>query len=126
MRKLYLAAAALLLALARIGDAGAADIVQVRLIDDRFDPTEIVLEHGKPYRLHLENGGKEMHEFSARAFFAAAQVQNPAVLTNNGTEMLLHPGQSGDIDLVAPAPGSYELTCPDHDWDGMVGKITVR
>jgi uncharacterized cupredoxin-like copper-binding protein len=119
--------AALLFAMARIADLAAADLVQVRLADDRFEPAEIVLEHGKSYRLHLENVGKEMHEFSARAFFAVAQVQDAAkTLTNNGSEMVLQPGQSGDIDLVAPAAGTYELTCPDHDWDGMVGKIVVR
>jgi uncharacterized cupredoxin-like copper-binding protein len=107
--------------------AAAADLVQVRLVDDRFDPAEIVLEHGKPYRLHIENVGHEMHEFSARAFFHAAQIADAAVtLTNEASEVVLQPGQSRDVDLVAPAPGTYALTCPDHDWDGMVGKIVVR
>jgi uncharacterized cupredoxin-like copper-binding protein len=127
MRRAWFAWAALALGALPAGGAAAADLVQVRLLDDRFDPAELVLEHGKPYRLHLENGGHEMHEFSARAFFHAAQVQNAATaLTNDGSEIVLQPGQSRDIDLVAPAAGSYELTCPDHDWDGMVGKIVVR
>jgi uncharacterized cupredoxin-like copper-binding protein len=118
-----------LLGLAGLPAAGsaAADLVQVRLIDDKFDPAEIVLEHGKPYRLHIENVGHEMHEFSARAFFGAAQVANAATsLTNEASEVVLQPGQSRDIDLVAPTAGTYELTCPDHDWDGMVGNIVVR
>ena len=66
MRRARLAVAALVIAAL---PATAADLVQVRLVDDRFDPAEIVLERGKPYRLHIENVGHEMHEFSARAFF---------------------------------------------------------
>ena len=127
MRARFAAVVAVLAGLPAAGSA-AADLVQVRLIDDKFDPAEIVLEHGKPYRLHIENVGHEMHEFSARAFFRAAQVANPAAtLTNEASEVVLQPGQSRDIDLVAPAAaGTYELTCPDHDWDGMIGKIVVR
>jgi uncharacterized cupredoxin-like copper-binding protein len=125
--RVRLAVAALVLAGLPATGSVAADLVQVRLIDDKFDPSEIVLEHGKPYRLHIENVGHEMHEFSARAFFGAAQVANAATaLTNEASEVVLQPGQSRDIDLVAPAAGTYELTCPDHDWDGMVGNIVVR
>jgi len=128
MRRGRLAVAALVLAALPTAGRAAGDLVQVRLIDDKFDPAEIVLERGKPYRLHIENVGHEMHEFSARAFFRAAQVANEAtILTNDGSEVVLQPGQSSDIDLVAPAAaGTYALTCPDHDWDGMVGKIVVR
>jgi uncharacterized cupredoxin-like copper-binding protein len=103
-----------------------ADDVVVRMVDDRFEPAELVLEHGKPYRLRLENRGRELHEFKAAAFFAAAKLGSRAALTPDGSEVVLQPGQSAEIDLVAPAPGSYDLTCPDHDWDGMVGKIVVR
>jgi len=125
MRAPRLAAAALL-ALAALPAAGA-DLVLVRLVDDRFEPAELTLEHGKAYRLRLENTGHEMHEFSAKAFFKAAQVADAATaLTNDGSEVVLQPGQSRELELVAPAPGSYPLTCPDHDWDGMVGKIVVR
>jgi uncharacterized cupredoxin-like copper-binding protein len=127
MMRARFAVAALALAGLPAAGAVAADLVQVRLVDDKFDPAEIVLEHGKPYRLHIENVGHEMHEFFARTFFHAAQVPDAAsVLSNEASEIVLQPGQSRDIDLVAPAPGTYELTCPDHDWDGMVGKIVVR
>jgi uncharacterized cupredoxin-like copper-binding protein len=103
-----------------------ADDVVVRLVDDRFEPAELVLEHGKSYRLRLENRGRELHEFKAAAFFGAAKIENRAVLTPDGSEVVLQPGQTKEVELVAPAPGSYELSCPDHDWDGMIGKIVVR
>jgi plastocyanin len=30
------------------------------------------------------------------------------------------------VELVPLNPGSYRLICADHDWDGMVGEITVE
>ena len=117
-----------LVAVALLGASSAvADDVVVRLVDDQFEPAEIVLEHGKSYRLRLVNAGKELHEFNAPAFFRAAQVKDGAsALTPNGAEVVLQPGQTAELELVAPAPGSYQLTCPDHDWEGMVGTIVVR
>jgi uncharacterized cupredoxin-like copper-binding protein len=123
VRALGLAACCVLAAVPAL----AADVIEVRMVDDKFEPAQIVLEHGKPYRLHLVNAGKEMHEFAAKAFFDGAQVKDAAtVLQYDGKEVLLQPGQSRDVDFTAPAPGSYELTCPDHDWDNMVGKIVVK
>jgi plastocyanin len=34
-------------------------------------------------------------------------------------------GNSVSIFLIAPRKGQYDLTCADHDWDGMIGSITV-
>ncbi len=106
--------------------AAAADLVVVRLVDNRYEPAELVLEHGMTYRLRIENAGHDHHEFKAAAFFKAAKVLTPGVLVQDGSEVALEHGKSAEIELVAPAAGTYELTCPDHDWDGMVGKIVVR
>ena len=120
-------AAALALTAALAATAARADDVVMRLVDDRFDPAELVLEHGKSYKLRLENRGKEMHEFKAPAFFAAARISGGAdAMTPDRSEVVVQPGQTKELELTAPAAGSYELTCPDHDWDGMVGRITVR
>ncbi len=106
--------------------AGAADTVVIRMADYKFEPPELVLEHGKAYRLRFENVGKDMHEFTAGVFFQAAQVGDRGQLTHDGTELGVQPGQTRELDIVAPAAGTYALTCPDHDWAGMVGKIVVR
>ena len=42
-----------------------------------------------------------------------------------GTDVVVQAGKSVHILLVAPAKGPYDLTCADHDWDGMIGSITV-
>jgi plastocyanin len=76
--------------------------------------------------LHLENHGKETHEFTAPVFFAAAKLDNPQALNREHTEVVVQPGESKDVFLTPGAPGSYDLRCGDHDWDGMVGGIAVR
>ncbi len=78
------------------------------------------------YRLHLTNTGKDLHEFTAPAFFAEALVRDPPKLANGGQEVVLQPGETADIDLVPKRPGKYDLRCADHDWDGMVGSIEVQ
>jgi uncharacterized cupredoxin-like copper-binding protein len=129
------AAALLLLAACAAGierDAGPtadwarAEPVAVRLLDYRFEPAEIVLEHGKLYRLRLENPGKEQHEFTAPAFFAAARVRDAARVLSHGGDVVVAPRTTREVELVAPPAGSYELICADHDWAGMTGRIVVR
>lgn len=98
----------------------------VDLIDDQFVPDHLVFRRGVHYRLHLENHGKDQHEFTAAAFFASVAIDNPAALNRERTEVVLQPGESKDVFLTPQRPGTYQLTCADHDWDGMTGGITVE
>jgi uncharacterized cupredoxin-like copper-binding protein len=100
--------------------------VSVVLADYSFTPDHLTLQRGMPYRLHLENHGKETHEFTAPVFFASAHIDNPDVLTRERTEIVMQPGDVKDVFLTAPVPGTYDLRCSDHDWAGMVGGITVE
>jgi uncharacterized cupredoxin-like copper-binding protein len=103
-----------------------ARLVTVQLVDERFIPEKLSFRHGVPYRLHLENNGTHMHEFTAPEFFKAIQMKNPDVLEAGQHELLLQPKERKDLYFVAPGPGRYRLTCADHDWDGMTGEITVE
>jgi uncharacterized cupredoxin-like copper-binding protein len=118
----------LLIALAGACSATPADAVRVdvAMVDYRFSPDHLSLEHGVHYRLHLENHGKELHEFTAPTFFAAAKLENPKALNRERTEVVVQPGESKDVFFMPGAPGMNDLRCGDHDWDGMVGGITVR
>lgn len=107
-------------------DWSHAQPVNVLMVDDKFIPDRLTFRHGMPYQLHLENHGKDLHEFTAPEFLAAAIVRNPATLSNGGQEIVIQPGAAVDVDLVPIKPGSYGLTCADHDWDGMTGEITVE
>jgi uncharacterized cupredoxin-like copper-binding protein len=107
-------------------DWSKPQIVRVELVDNRFIPDHLTFRHGVTYRLHLVNTGKDLHEFTAPQFFAEAVVRDPGKLANGGQEVVLQPGDTADIDLVPQRPGKYDLTCADHDWDGMVGSIEVQ
>ena len=100
--------------------------VNVVMIDDKFQPDHLILQHGLLYRLHLENHGKETHEFTAPTFFAAAKIENPDVLNRERSEIVMQPGDVKDLYLTPGPPGTYDLRCADHDWDGMIGGITVQ
>jgi uncharacterized cupredoxin-like copper-binding protein len=101
-------------------------MIQVVMVDYRFDPDHLTFEHDVHYQLHLENHGKETHEFTAPTFLATATIDNPGVLNREHTEVLVQPGESKDLFLTPHRPGTYDLRCADHDWDGMVGGITVK
>jgi uncharacterized cupredoxin-like copper-binding protein len=99
--------------------------ITVVMVDNRFEPDHLTLKQGQAYELRLENHGKDMHEFTAPAFLKAATIKDKRLLANGGTDVVVQSGKSVQIFLIAPARGHYDLTCADHDWDGMVGSITV-
>ncbi len=100
--------------------------LDVVMADYRFEPDRLIFQHGVRYQLHLENKGKETHEFTAPVFFATAAIENADVLDNRGSEVTLEPGETKDLFLTPSKPGKYDLRCADHDWNGMVGGITVK
>jgi uncharacterized cupredoxin-like copper-binding protein len=106
--------------------APAPVTLDVVMIDYKFQPDHLTLQHGVPYRLHLENHGKETHEFTAPTFFAASEIDNPDVLNREHTEIVMQPGDVKDLLVTPGPPGKYDLRCADHDWDGMTGGITVQ
>ena len=101
-------------------------MISVVMVDYRFEPDHLTFEHDVHYQLHLENHGKETHEFTAPTFLATATIDNPDVLNREHTEVLVDPGESKDLFLTPHRPGTYDLRCADHDWNGMVGGITVK
>jgi uncharacterized cupredoxin-like copper-binding protein len=100
--------------------------MNVTMIDYKFVPGHLTFRHGVAYRLHLENHGKETHEFTAPTFFATAKIDNPDVLNRERSEVVMQPGDVKDVFLTPGKPGTYDLRCADHDWNGMIGGITVE
>jgi uncharacterized cupredoxin-like copper-binding protein len=117
-----------------IGAQSAADMweharpLTLKLSSFRFDPSEIVLDHGVPYELHLVNTSSGGHDFSAKDFFAKAQIrpEDMAKVRKGGVQV--GGGESVELRLIAPAPGSYQLRCTHfmHGAFGMKGRIVVR
>jgi uncharacterized cupredoxin-like copper-binding protein len=90
-----------------------------------FKPANLTFKQGVAYRLHLDNKGKETHEFTAPDFFKAIEMRDTKPLNADQTEIVVQPGQKKDFYFVAKQAGSYDLRCSDHDWAGMVGHITI-
>ncbi len=101
-------------------------VVDLVMVDYKFMPNHLTFRHDVHYRVHLENHGKETHEVTAPTFFATAAIDNPEVLNREHTEVVMQPGDVKDLLLTAHKPGTYDLRCSDHDWNGMVGGITVE
>ena len=124
-------ARSLLAALAVAHPALAADpwshprVVTEVMVDNHFEPDHLTFHSGQPTELRLENRGKDLHEFTAPAFLKAARVRDRRKLANGGTDIVVPSGTSVRILLIPGPKGQYDLTCADHDWDGMVGGITV-
>jgi uncharacterized cupredoxin-like copper-binding protein len=106
-------------------DWSKAQKVAVVTVEYAFKPADLTFRQGVAYRLHLDNQGKETHEFTAPDFFKAIAMHNPDVVNADRTEIVIQPGQKKDLYFVAKQPGSYNLRCADHDWAGMVGDITI-
>ena len=126
-----LAAAILVGAFAAPGSGLAAEPkgakqVTVVATESKFTPNKLAFRRGIPYRLHVENRGKEMHEFNAADLFKSSKISNPAVLNPDKTELVLKPGEAKDLYFIPKKAGHYRLFCPDHDWAGMTGEITVE
>jgi uncharacterized cupredoxin-like copper-binding protein len=107
-------------------DWSKAERIDVTMVEYHFIPDHLTFRRGIPYRLHLENHGKELHEFTAPDFFAAVTVRDPRVLWTGGHEVVVQPGASADVYLVPQRSGHYDLICADHDWAGMTGEIIVQ
>ena len=111
---------------ARAADWSQAQTVTVTTGEYKFSPKRLVFKRGVVYRLHIDNRGSEMHEFTAPDFFKTAEIRDPAVLNADKTEIEVPPGKARDFDFVAREAGRYKLRCSDHDWAGMMGEITVE
>ena len=111
---------------ARAADWSTAQPVTVVTTESKFTPNKLAFRQGVAYRLHVENHGKELHEFNAADLFKSSEIANPEVLNADKTEVVVRPGEAKDLLFMPKRAGHFRLICPDHDWDGMTGKITVR
>jgi uncharacterized cupredoxin-like copper-binding protein len=109
-------------------ESGGVQTVTIQLSNFKFSPSQITLQAGKPYRLHLQNTSTHSHNFAAPEFFAAASIRpEDQAKVDHGT-VDLSGSQSVDVQLVAGRPGQYALRCTRfmHSTFGMTGAITVQ
>src|SRR4030088_3253882 len=120
-------AIAILLAIFAVPGAGlAADkakLVTVVTTESKFTPNKLTFRRGIPYRLHVENRGKQLHEFNAADFFKTAKISNPAVLNPDKTEIVLRPGEAKDLNFINKQIIHIILILKHHYLNGLTGKI---
>jgi uncharacterized cupredoxin-like copper-binding protein len=116
----------LALAPAARADSSKAETVTLVGTDYEFAPNRLTFRVGSAYRLHFENRGKELHEFTAPAFLKTVEIDNPEVLNPEGTEIVVQPGEEKDLRFVPRQVGRFPFMCADHDWAGMTGDIAVE
>ena len=107
-------------------DGSRAQPVTVVAREYQFAPDKLSFKRGLAYRLHIENHGKELHEFTAPDFFKSIELGDPAALNPDRSEILIPAGEAKDLTFVALQAGHYRLICADHDWAGLTGEITVE
>lgn len=127
MRKLVMASLLIGLCATSAQPASAPPgTVAVDLSNFKFSPNVIHLRAGVPVVLRLENSASGGHNFSARQFFAAAQLDaaSSARVRSGTIEVPKH----GRVDLaLVPAAGRFPVKCTHtlHSTFGMKGTIIV-
>jgi uncharacterized cupredoxin-like copper-binding protein len=117
-----------------VGAESAADswsgarLLTIQLSSFKFEPSDIILEHGQPYMLHFVNRSSGGHDFAGKDFFAQARIKPEDAAKVSGGRVELGGGRSVDVHLIAPQPGSYTVRCTHfmHSVFGMTGRIVVQ
>lgn len=90
-------------------------------------PRVIRLEAGRAVRLRFVNNSNQTHAFTARAFFASAEIRGRDGATVRGGRIKVGPGETRTVALV-PQAGRYAMRSGNFFWRlmGMNGKIIVE
>ena len=88
-----------------------------------YTPSAIHLRASQPVTLRFTNSSSAVHDFTAKDFFARAQLLGGAVVKGKVT---LDAGASTSVSLT-PARGIYKVRCTRlfHTMRGMVASIVV-
>lgn len=138
-----------------IGQAGdPADVdrtVEVTMLDNRFEPENLVIEAGQTVRFVVTNKGELVHEFNiaTAAMHSAHQEEMMAMMQkgvlgadrihhdmmgkhgmhhDHANSILLEPGESGEIIWTFDTHAELEFACnvPGHYEAGMTGPIRLH
>lgn len=114
-------------------DWSEAEVVEIRLNDHDFEPSDLVLVRNKPYVFRLRNVGRVSHDMVGGSFFSGIAIkmaQNDAgrVVTPVLRSVYVKRGQEMEIWFLPIRAGRYNFFCDidDHRMQGMEGEITIR
>jgi len=109
--------------------------VTVTMEEHSYEPMQLRLKSGQPYKIELKNVGEKDHYYTAPEFFRSVAWRKLMVNKNaeikvdyvTATEILKKNGQL-DLYVVPVTKGSYTVYCTidDHRDKGMEGRIVVE
>jgi uncharacterized cupredoxin-like copper-binding protein len=109
--------------------------IVLELGDHRYEPNEITLRLGKPYKIVLRNVGNTSHDMVGGSFFddeviALRMVSSKAgrVTAQEVTSIYVRSKHDTEVWLVPIREGQYTFYCslPQHRESGMEGTIKVK
>jgi uncharacterized cupredoxin-like copper-binding protein len=119
-------------ALVEAADWDSMETVRIELGEMYFEPKDLALTVGKPYKLELVNAGEKKHELVAEDFFttiafrkaedSVGEYKAPTV-----REVEVFAGKQLDLYVIPTSPGSFVVVCEleGHREAGMEGTFTV-
>lgn len=122
-------------AIVAAADWSRMQTITVTMEEHSYDPHQLRLEVGQPYKIELKNIGEKDHYYTAPEFFRSVawrklMVNKQAEIKVDyvtATEVLKKTGQL-DLYLIPMSKGSYTVYCTidDHREKGMEGMIVVE
>ncbi|CUB11316.1 hypothetical protein BN2127_JRS1_03102 [Bacillus cereus] len=89
----------------------SAEVIEVELNDDYFNPNVITIPINESTTLLLKNKGKSEHTFTVKKL---------------GIDVVVESGKEKSITVKPKSAGTYELICRYHLLKGMEGKVIVK
>jgi uncharacterized cupredoxin-like copper-binding protein len=135
--------------------AAATRTIKIKMLDNFYEPEEILVKKGETIRFIVENAGELVHEFNigTAAMHSAHQKEMEMMMEHGALEadkinqkmmkmdmgggktmdhsdpnsILLEPGKSGEVIWEFSESGKLEFACnvPGHYDAGMMGPIRI-
>ena len=109
-----------------------AEIVELTLEDNLYDPDQIELVVGRNYRLRIKNLGPHRHDLIGNDLFTSIVIYElrgafGRIVTPHIDAILLENGQEIEIRLTPMKSGEFPFVCTvtGHHDDGMEGVINI-
>ena len=101
--------------------------IPILLADFKFVPSTVRLRPHTTYVLRLTNSGASEHDLAAPKFFMAATVSADSIKKVRDGRVVLHAGETVDIELTTRDVGSFPMRCTyfGHALMGMTGLMEV-
>jgi uncharacterized cupredoxin-like copper-binding protein len=121
------------------GDPGQISrTIEITMVDNRFNPSEIDVKEGETIKFRLKNAGKKKHEMiigtpeeidkhgrMMKRFPDMEHPDEPNTITvdpGKTGELVWHFAKAGTVDFACPLPGHFK----GMNFPGMKGTIKVE